>query len=85
MCKMKIHLFETSPKYGFAATGADRRGPQENNFLRGSDCSLGAQVPVTSEFESYHGGMSDSNLDMQRGDSAAPSRDIWLTICLIQE
>lgn len=42
MCKMKIHLFETSPKYGFAGTGADRCGPQENNFLRGSDCSLRA-------------------------------------------
>jgi hypothetical protein len=27
MCKMKIHLFETSPKYGFAGTGADRCGP----------------------------------------------------------
>jgi hypothetical protein len=26
MCKMNIHLFETSPKYGFAGTGADRCG-----------------------------------------------------------
>ena len=38
---MKIYLFETSPKYGFAGTGADRCGPQENNFLCGGlDCLL---------------------------------------------
>ena len=46
---------------------------QENNFLCG-EVACFTQVSITSKFESSHGGISKSNLDMQWDDTVATSR-----------